>query len=168
MQNNNYGELFCQAIDIIAQERINSVSYDKTILCVIEDASQASKGRYVVKYNSTRFEAFSTDTSYKDGNNVYVQIPQGDWNEQKIIVSKKTDKTNTPITYLYPFDTFVDITENLLLKNPNTQSLLANNTSTNGQEIIIWSYNSPQSQAIQKEVGTELAGYSRLGIRASF
>ena len=135
--NTNYGELFCEAIDIIAKQRTQEVMYDKTVLGTIEDDSQAADGIYTVSYNQTKFQAFSQDTTYKKGNSVYIQIPQGDWNEQKNIVSRKSDKNSLPITYLSPFDTFVDITGNLITKNPDTKGLLANGLV---KDISVWSY----------------------------
>jgi hypothetical protein len=163
--NTNYGELFCEAIDIIAKQRTQEVMYDKTVLGTIEDDSQAADGVYTVSYNQTKFQAFSQDTTYKKGNSVYIQIPQGDWNEQKNIVSRKSDKNSLPITYLSPFDTFVDITGNLITKNPDTKGLLANGLV---KDISVWSYNDSGSNAPQKEEGMELASYTRLAMRAEF
>ena len=85
-QNIDYGELFCAAVDTIVQERLTHVSYDRTILCTIVDDSERAQGLYTVTENdSTKFIAYSSDTSYRNGQNVYVQIPGGDWNQQKII-----------------------------------------------------------------------------------
>jgi protein involved in ribonucleotide reduction len=53
--NTNYGELFCEAIDIIAKQRTQEVMYDKTVLGTIEDDSQAADGIYTVSYNQTKF-----------------------------------------------------------------------------------------------------------------
>ena len=89
----DYGELICTAVDTIVKERLNSISYDRTVLCTIVDDSQRAQGLYIVSENDqTKFEAYSDKTSYRNGNNVYVQIPGGDWNQQKIIISKKTDE----------------------------------------------------------------------------
>ena len=93
-QNLDYGELFCEAVDTIVQERLSRISFDKTILCTIVDDSKRAQGKYIVSENNkTKFEAYSSDTSYRNDNNVYVQIPSGDWNQQKIIIGKKPDST---------------------------------------------------------------------------
>ena len=69
----DYGELFCEAVDTIIQERLSQVSFDKTILCTITDDSLRSQGIYTVSENEkTVFEAYSSDTSYRKNNNVYV------------------------------------------------------------------------------------------------
>jgi hypothetical protein len=66
---------------------------------------------------------------------------------------------------LSPFDTFVDITGNLITKNPDTKGLLANGLIT---EVPVWSYNDHGSNAPQKEEGMELASYTRLAMRGEF
>jgi hypothetical protein len=40
MAEHNYGELFCEAVDTIIKERLQSIPYDSTILCTIVDDSQ--------------------------------------------------------------------------------------------------------------------------------
>ena len=80
MANHDYGELFCLAVDEIVKKRLEGVSYDSTILCTIVDDSSKEKGVYVVTNNgTTKFNAVSDNTSYRNNDNVYVQIPGGDW-----------------------------------------------------------------------------------------
>ena len=184
-QNKDYGELFCQAIDEIVKKRLEGISYDQTILCTIIDDSLHDKGSYIVTNNGkTKFEAFSSDTTYRNNNNVYVQIPGGDWNQQKIIIAKKTDKTEEPYVYKKPFASLVDITGNLINSNidVNETGLIANaydpdivNDTTKDQyddeyqAITLWTYNANQdNEALRKEEGPAHSAYTRLGIQASF
>lgn len=184
-QNKDYGELFCQAIDEIVKRRLEGISYDQTILCTIIDDSLHDKGTYIVTNNGqTKFEAFSSDTTYRNNNNVYVQIPGGDWNQQKIIIAKKTDKTEEPYVYKKPFASLVDITGNLINSNidANETGLIANaydpnivNDTTKDQyddeyqAITLWTYNANQNnEALRKEEGPAHSAYTRLGIQASF
>lgn len=183
-QNKDYGELFCQAIDEIVKKRLEGVTYDQTILCTIVDDSAREKGIYTVTNNgTTKFDAFSTDTSYRNNNNVYVQIPGGDWNQQKIIVAKKTDKSDEPYVYKKPFASLVDITGNLISSNINSNEtgLIANAFDPNiandpekdkyddqYQAITLWTYNVNKTEALRREEGTPHSGYTRLGLQASF
>lgn len=164
-ENKNYAELFCEAIDIIAEKRASEIIYDQTVECTIVDDSKAKDGEYLVSNGQGKFTAYSTDTSYRKNMNVYVQVPQGDWNEQKIITARKVDKNDVPITYQRPLDRFVDITGNMISKAPNAMNLIANHSVT---ERVIWSYNVEGSSAVIKDDGLELGGYTRLGIAASF
>ena len=178
MPNTDYGELFCQAVDTILQERLNELSFDQTIVCTIIDNSNKANGIYRVSNGSAKFDAYSSDTTYSNNTNVYVQIPRGDWSEQKIILSKKPDDADKPISYVDPFDSFVDITGNVITQTPKSFGLLANNKDLDGDgviddepindRVIIWSYNCPDSSTQYKENGPDLAGYTRLGIKASF
>ena len=161
----NYEEIFCQATEILANNLINKVSYDKTILCTIINDSEKELGKYRVSNGEANFDAYTTGPKYHKGNSVYVQIPNGDWNEQKFIVSKKVDNENIPITYLDPFDSYVDITNNVIATNLGQSALKANDTI---ESIVLWTYNEKDNSAIFQDIGKDFNGYTRLGIRGSF
>lgn len=86
-----YTEDLFQAIDTIIANRVSKLPYDQTIICTIENNSQAEYGKYWVKAsNSTsnldaKFAVFSNKTDYKVGDKVYVRIPMGDFTQQKVI-----------------------------------------------------------------------------------
>ena len=154
--DNKYGELLCEAMGILADSALGKISFDRTIVATItDDSEKEGLGKYRVSTGEATFDAYSSNTSFKNGDNVYVQIPNGDWNEQKIIVSKKVNNTNDPIAYKDPLGSFVDISENLIKldvdKGP--YGLLANGS------------------VIEKELWTDTTahyGYTRLAIKANF
>lgn len=180
MSQTDYGELFCQAVDTIVKERLNSIAFDQTILCTIIDDTLRASGIYTVSANggTTKFEAYSSNTSYRNRNNVYVQIPGGDWNQQKIIISKKTDTTIEPYVYQKPFSTLIDITGNMIhgAIDSNTTGLIANafTADLSGGEsdpleaVTLWTYNIDNNNSLKSDNGEDLAGYTRLGIQAGF
>lgn len=178
MANQDYGELFCQAIDEIVKKRLEGISYDSTILCTIVDDSKRDKGIYTVSNGSAKFEAISAITSYRNNTNVYVQIPGGDMNEQKIIIAKKTDSNDTPYVYQRPFSALVDITGNLISSNiESSETGLRANAYTEGfadsyddrqQAITLWTYNAYDEQALRNEEGSAHSAFTRLGIQGSF
>lgn len=164
----NYGEVLCQAVDEIVRKRLEGVSYDQTILCTIVDDSKREQGIYTVtNNNTTKFEAFSAVANYRNKDNVYVQIPSGDWNQQKIIVAKKTSKNDEPFIYKRPFESLVDITGNLIKDdiNDNLTGLLAN--SDDYKSITLWTYNI-DNDALSEATGDPYTAYTRLGIQAGF
>ena len=120
------------------------------------------------------------ETRYNKNNNVYVQIPGGDWNEQKFIIAKKTNEEDTPTTYQYPFDSFVDITGNIIKNTPKVEgSLIANGywdmsdpddiqILTGEDEQLIWAYNIEGEDIVNSEQGEQFSKYTRLGIQAQF
>ena len=112
--SNNYGEILCQATEILAKNLINQVTYDRTILCTIIDDKEKEFGKYKVQNSEAIFDAYTSDTSFKKGNQVYVSVPMGNWDEQKLIIAKKMNDINQPITYQDPYESFVNITNNLI------------------------------------------------------
>lgn len=155
MDNNVIAEPLFQSIDTIVSSRIEGISFDTTILCTVVDVSKASQGRYVVTNNGgiTKFEAVSEKTDYKKNDNVYVQIPKGDWNEQKYILYKKTTKEDEPYVYQSPL--------NSIIQGPKWESansewgIMANLVEEN------------EKTAFTTKVST-YQKYSRLGIAANF
>ena len=167
MHNRDYGEIFCQATEILAQHLIEKVKYDKTILCTIINDNEKSIGKYQVSNSESVFDAYTSDTSYKKNDNVYVSIPGGDWNEQKIIISKKASNTETVIPYKDPYDQFVNITNNIIPSNSLQTGLTANNI--NKKQILLWTYNcTDDKKSMIKSNGKDFVGYNRLAISASF
>jgi hypothetical protein len=80
---NDYGQLFCEAVDLLVEKSLKSVKFDSTILCTITDDAEKEKGIYRVKSSDGQatFLAYSEKTNYSKNDNVYVQIPNGDMNE---------------------------------------------------------------------------------------
>ena len=84
---NNYSEQVLQAVDMVVQQRLNNISFDKTILCKIVDDKQKDSGQYIVEYENMKMTAYATEgvQEYKIGRQVYVLVPQGDFNLNKVI-----------------------------------------------------------------------------------
>lgn len=78
----------CQAIDTIVKQRLSEIKFDETILCTIIDDSKREFGCYRVQYGGLTFEAFGENRNYRNGEQVYVLIPKGDYTQQKIIICK--------------------------------------------------------------------------------
>lgn len=130
-----------QALDIILDQRLANISYDKTDVCIITDASDAKNGRYWVSPNNgeTKYEAYSESEEYKKGESVRVSILNGDYTQKKFIVGKYVvDDAVTPITYVSPLDTVIDVTGNMIseAKSAAQYGLISNGKVT---EIPIWS-----------------------------
>ena len=174
----DYGQLFCEAVDTIVKKRLENISFDTTKVCTIIDDSKADSGVYQVRSHDgvAEFNAYTDDTTLKNKDVVYVQIPSGDMNEQKFIIAKKTDDTNIPLSYKHPFASFVNITGNLISNTEGTKAgLIANEAKSEkktwAEEKIIWAYNPDNPTEELDEIsdyGTDLSKYSRLGIQAQF
>lgn len=86
---NNVSEQLLKAMDIIVEQKLTQLQYDKTIQAKIYSVVDVDTGEYKVKYNGNIFSAFSNDTSktYKTNDAVYVSVPEGDFSGKKIITS---------------------------------------------------------------------------------
>ena len=161
-------ENLLDAIDIIADAKIQKVKFDKTIQMTIIDDSKADSGKYLVSDGNNKFFAYSTEVQYRKDDTILVTIPEGDYDKQKFIVSKVVDESDTALIYVSPFQTIIDITNNLIENNQEISYIANKNDgyswdisqidfNTNGREPI-WTY----------ETDNPEQGFSRLGISASF
>lgn len=172
--NNDYGQLFCEAVDTIVKQRLEQINFDTTSLCTITDDSKKDQGKYKVKVHNglAEYVAYSASTDYSIGDNVYVQIPNSDMNEQKFIIAKKTDESGIPLSYKPPFASFVNITGNLVSNTNGVKAgLIANEEKSsdkpNAEEIVIWAYNS-DAYTDKSDYGVDICQYNKLGIQAQF
>lgn len=134
--NIEMAENLFKAIDIITTKRLEQIKFDKTLTCQIVDASNKDKGLYVVSDGMTEFLAYSENSSYTEDTWVYVVVPNGDFDEQKIIVGKYVADNTEYATYQNPLNTYLDITGNLIDHPEDTFGLIANNVDKS--EIVIW------------------------------
>ena len=126
---NKYSEELFGAVDTIVKKRLQELNKDTTILCSIEDTSEAADGKYVVVNNALRFDAYSEKTDYEKDQNVWVLVPDGDYNNTKIIVGKYVSADTESFTWVDPFKNFVDMTGNLAINFSDVKfQLIANDT----------------------------------------
>ena len=151
----DYGEIFCEAVETIANNSLTKLSYDYTQVCEIIDASKRSNGIYRVQVGQSKFQAYSSVTTYEVGDTVYVVTPNNDVSQQRIILAKKQTNVQEPITYVKPFNNFIKLTNNLV-EPIYEKKLIANNK--NQSKILIWS----------SSRDTVYAGYTRLGLTSLF
>lgn len=139
MANNNphggYLESLFKGIDIILEKRLDEVSFDTTVICTITDASNSKNGEYRVTDGSVSYKAYSDVDSYVTGQQVRVSVPMGDFSQKKFIVGKYvTDNDSTPITYVSPLNSVVNMSGNLVPLDKSA-GLKANGDLKN---VVIW------------------------------
>lgn len=167
MSNRDIAETIFEATDILITKRLEGIKYDTTDVVTIIDDTNAKSGKYIVSTGSVSYVAYSNDTTYREGDCVYVTIPNGDYDNQKIISGKKVSGSEKPYVYMAPFDTIIDVSGNLFdISSDQSWSLIANfpsEESYNGQIpgniIHIW------DKSFTKE---NLIGFTRLGLKAQF
>lgn len=139
---NNYQNNLCEAIEVIGNSLLKKVSYDKTIVATITDVKDKKDGKYQCSNGTNTFTAYSTKTDYEKGSSVYVTIPNDNWENQKIIIGKRTGEgTESPFLYTTPLMSILDMTGNLIDRPLETEwALISNSTAAkDNNEIEIYS-----------------------------
>lgn len=88
---NQISENLFNAIDIIIQERLKDLPFDKTILGTIVEVIKDKNDNilfYMVSYQGITFPAYTNLTGLDKGNSVYVLIPQNDTTNKRFIIGK--------------------------------------------------------------------------------
>lgn len=133
-------ENFCEATNILIKKQLESLQFDVTIEATIVDTSKAALGAYSVSTGQSTFTAYSSsDTKYKKDDKVMITIPQGNYDNQKIIIGKSVNnEDNSTVVYKPPFENLINISGNLCSSDDKELGLIANN---NDETEYLWSTN---------------------------
>ena len=96
---NELQDKLLKAMDILNAQALNSISFDKTITCKIETDKDKKDGKYEVSDGNRIFTAYSSDTRLRSGDTVYVTVPEGNFENQKMIIGKKTADNDKPFNF---------------------------------------------------------------------
>ena len=124
-----------KSIDIIIDGRLQGLKFDKTITCSILSNKNAARGEYTVTDGATTFKAYSDVTTYQVNQYVYVKVPNGSFNNKKIITGRYVEENSEYYTYVPPLDSFIDMSHNLIDNNIEPLGLVANGKE---KEIVVW------------------------------
>lgn len=156
MKASDMSKAILEAVDLLTDHKLEKLEFDKTLVCTIEDDTNKKKGEYVVTDGSTSFTAYSDVTIYMKGLRVYVNVPNGNFDNKKLITGRYIDSENAEYyTYKPPFEDYLDMSGNLI-KDTIEKGLVANHATN--KEIVIW----------QVDNFTQGKGYTLLGIKADF
>lgn len=110
----DHAETLLQAIEIVTNNLVSNLPFDKTIVGTITDASNAKNGKYKVKTtDNVVFEATSENSKYEKDQQVFVLIPEGDMSGQKRITGKYIPvEENDSLTYVSPEEQIVKTSVN--------------------------------------------------------
>lgn len=135
----DYIESLFQGVDMLIDKRLENLNYDTTIICTITDNSDSKNGKYRVTDGSIAFTAYSDVSTYRSGEQVRVNVPQGDMTKKKFIIGKYlSDDNNSALTYVSPLNSVINITGNLFNLPepiPGYWRILANGSNT---AIKLW------------------------------
>lgn len=153
---NHVEEQIFGAISVIAEKVIQGLSFDRTLLCTIVNDDKRKDGEYQVSDGTKEFTAYSSQTDYKKDQAVYVTIPNGDINQQKMIIGKYKSDEATPSSVTSPFDLYVPIKLPEIETDYSKEKGLKANDTKKEEEIL------------KETVLEDIIGYTRLGLKAKF
>ena len=104
MAKTDINENIYRAIDTIIDARLQNVNFNSTVLCTIVDDSKAASGIFTVDNAGIKFQATSMDKSFKVNDQVYVTVPNNNFDAQKIIIGKKEDLAELQEQWKDPFN----------------------------------------------------------------
>ena len=127
---NETQEILCQVITQIVQSELKGIKYDKTVKCTISDDSGANYGYYKVSEGANEYVAYARENeTYKNGDVVYITIPNGDYSEQKFIMGKGFDSNEPNYS---PLKNFIGVEKAV---NPTLIGIMANGEDIDGTPI---------------------------------
>ena len=138
----NLANNILDAMDILAENSVSAVKFDKTVRATITKVIDASIGKYEVKYQDSFFYAYSLDVkkTYTKGTNVFVVIPASDFNKDPYITGTTTKSASDKNEVLTWEDRLSPIGSNVL-NNADGEiigfcSYESNHTATNHKQLI--------------------------------
>lgn len=168
--DDNIKKLF-DAMDIIAAQQIKNLQFDKTVKCSITDDSKSEQGEYTVTDGSSTFKAYSESTKYSNGASVYVNIPNGDYNNKKLITGRY-DQNRKDYNTNDPEKSYIDITQNLISSSIGETGIVANGDKT---QITIWDSGDNFNKKLEeekddtkKDEGIKYKAYKKMLVKAKF
>ena len=98
-------------MEIYYKEMSKNNQYDITVNATIIDVSKKPEGIYRVRTDDAEFEAYTNAGEYYKHDNVLVQIPNGNYKNQKFILGRSLDEkvANQTFNFRLPFDNFIPL-----------------------------------------------------------
>ena len=154
MSDVNYSEVLFQSIDQIVEERLKQIQYDRTILCKVIEA-YPDDNKYWVNCEGLKLQVQSIDPkkTYSKDSMVYVLMPEGNYENVKVIIGGYNDKDIEKKVFNNSYDDFIS-NQTFKFDNPITFQLSDIDTS---KEIASDNYIPIQYDQEYDYVGVEWA-----------
>lgn len=95
---NSIQDAILRSVDTVITNKVENLKLDKTVVASVVTCANSLTREYKVEYNSGYISAYAKENeTYKNGQSVYVLVPQGDFTKKKMILgiaSAKGDDEN--------------------------------------------------------------------------
>ena len=125
----NITQSILNSIDILLQKRVSSLQFNKTVRATVVSADNQALNKYTVQYQDAKFDAFASDsnTTYNQGDQVYVVIPNDDYKTNKMIIGTVKQLGSKYLAATTSQGSMTKIGSNII-KSSNTIELCTYNT----------------------------------------
>lgn len=103
-----------ESIQTVVNKALFQLDKDVTKICTITNIDKRSTGEYTVKDEVVEYQAYSADSSLTLDDRVYVLVPNGNQNNQKLIIGKVLTEKEAPYIYRSPFESIIETSSNLV------------------------------------------------------
>lgn len=104
-----------ESIQTVVNKALFQLDKDVTKICTITNIDKRSTGEYTVKDEVVEYQAYSADSSLALNDRVYVLVPNGNQDNQKLIIGKVLTEKEAPYIYRSPFESIIETSSNLAL-----------------------------------------------------
>ena len=140
---------------IIEKIRDGYTPKENTKLDELKNLNKKDEGIYKAKHESLEVIAYSENTEYNLGDQVYISVPRADYSQKKIILGR-IPQDKQEIVKVRPFENYVPCTPNFNLRNNEVEIVV--NGDTKYKEIFTYTFAPDKSYH-------KYSGYDSLGLK---
>lgn len=130
------------SIEILLDKRVSQLQFDRTVRATIIEKQDQSIGRYKVRYQNSEFSAYAidSDATYRDNDQVYVEIPSSDYNKTKMIIGSVKELGSR----------YIDA-----VTSQGKMTTIGSNVFSSTDTIAFCSYNGKQEKSLQNIIAVD-------------
>ena len=105
------------AVEILVNNKVSGLQFNKTVRAKIAETMDASIGKYRVQYQNSYFTAYASDsdTNYSKGTEVYVEILSNDFEKNALIIGSVRRLGTNYINIIEELDKYVNVDKEIVI-----------------------------------------------------
>ena len=106
------------AVEILVENKVSGLQFNKTVRAKIAETMDASIGKYRVQYQNSYFTAYASDsdTNYSKGTEVYVEILSNDFEKNALIIGSVRRLGTNYINIIEELDKYINVDKEIVIK----------------------------------------------------
>ena len=106
------------AVEILVDNKVSGLQFNKTVRANIAEIVDASIGKYRVQYQNSYFTAYASDSNsnYSKGTEVYVEILSNDFEKNALIIGSVRRLGTNYINIIEELDKYVNVDKEIVIR----------------------------------------------------